>query len=104
MTKNSYAEQIHTAQLMLSGLNNNAKQLANCGITTEFIDKLSTGLTDATALDNEQEKLKSDLKTKTAELTVKLTAIAQFVAEAKKIVKLDLPQERWKEFGIDNKR
>ena len=51
-----------------------------------------------------QEKLKADLKSKTAELEAKMKEIDVKMSEAKKIVKMDIPQSQWKEFGIVDKR
>ena len=51
-----------------------------------------------------QEKLKADLKSKTAELEAKMKEIDAKMSEAKKIVKMDIPQSQWKEFGIYDKR
>jgi hypothetical protein len=36
-------------------------------------------------------------------LNDKLTEVNRLVAEAKKLVKLDIPKEQWKEFGIADK-
>jgi hypothetical protein len=33
----------------------------------------------------------------------KLAEVSKTVSEAKKIVKLDMPKDRWKEFGISDK-
>lgn len=53
---------------------------------------------------SEQEKLKADLKTKTAEMDAELSAMKKLYAEAKKRVKLDIAQSQWCEYGIDDKR
>jgi hypothetical protein len=103
MPKSAYAERITGAQVMLSGLSNHLGQLERRGITAEFVERLSTETAEAVTLNNEQEKLKADLKTKTALLNDKLAEVAKRVAEAKKIVKLDVPKDRWKEFGIADK-
>jgi seryl-tRNA synthetase len=99
----SYAEQIADVQVMLSGLRNNIEQLSQRGITTEFVDKLSANVSEAVTFNNEQEKLKADLKAKTSQLKTKLTEVSKTFSEAKKIVKLDIPKDRWKEFGISDK-
>jgi seryl-tRNA synthetase len=103
MPKNAYSEKITRAQVMLSGLNNHLGQLERRGITAEFIDRLSAETAGAVTLNNEQEKLKADLKTKTAQLNGKLAEVAKLIAEAKKIVKLDVPKDQWKEFGMADK-
>jgi len=104
MSRKSYAEQISKAQVIQAGLERNADQLAQRGITGTFISRLGAKTAEAITLNNEQEKLKADLKTQTAQVVAKLEDLAKDVAEAKKIVKMDFPKERWKEFGIEDKR
>jgi hypothetical protein len=100
----TYAEKIKDAEVMSSGLQNNAERLAKRGLDEAFTKNLSSDLQSAIALNNEQEKLKADLKQKTAELDAKLTALNAQVSEARKIVKIEFPKEQWKEFGIADKR
>ncbi|MEI7677298.1 MAG: hypothetical protein WCJ03_11005 [Bacteroidales bacterium] len=104
MSKPSYAEQISNAQVMVSGLKGNADKVVRRGIDGVFVTGLDANLQTVTTLNNEQEKLKADLKAKTAELDAKLLEVEAAVAEAKKIVKMDFPKEQWKEFGIADKR
>lgn len=104
MAAKSYAEKISQAEVMVSGLKNNQQQLEKRGIDQAFIDKMAADATDAIRLNNEQEALKAQLKVKTAELNDKMSELAKANSEAKKIVKLDIPQAQWKEFGIEDKR
>ena len=104
MSKPSYAEQISGAQVMVAGLRGNAAQVNRRGIDDQFINKLEADRNDAAALNDQQEKLKADLKSKTAELDAKMAEMEKGVTEAKKIVKLDFPQDQWKQFGIEDKR
>ena len=55
-------------------------------------------------LNSEQEKLKADLKTKTQELSKTIIEIESKVSFIKKLIKIDIPQTQWKEFGIEDKR
>ncbi|MDR1170915.1 MAG: hypothetical protein LBL24_00515 [Bacteroidales bacterium] len=103
MPKKSYAEQIVNAQVMISGLEKNLGALSRRGITNEFVNKLSADVSEAVTLNNEQEKCKADLKAKTGQLQTKLTVVLKTLSEAKKIVKLDIPKAKWKEFGISDK-
>lgn len=104
MPKKTYAEQISQAQVMTAGLKNNAAQVARRGLDEAFVNKLEADRLAAVALNNEQEKLKADLKAKTAQLDATLTELDKGLAEARKIVKLDFPQGQWREFGIEDKR
>ena len=99
-----YAAQISDAQVMESGLKNNQEQAARRGLDVAFTILLETNRKAAATLNDEQEKLKADLKMKTAELEAKLSELDKQMREARKIVKLDFTQTQWKEFGITDKR
>jgi flagellar capping protein FliD len=60
--------------------------------------------TEAKKLNDEQEKLKADLKSKTDALNTKMEELTKKYSEAKKVVKLEFPQTQWMEFGISDKR
>jgi len=100
----SYASQISDAQVMLAGLISNKDKLEKRGITSEFILSLGASLNNAIDKNNEQEKLKADLKTATATLDSLLSQILKMMSEATKLVKLEIPKEQWIEFGIKTKR
>jgi len=104
MSKPTYADRIASAQVMVAGLRNNAEQVARRGLNIQFIDSIDANKSDASTLNDQQEKLKADEKSKTAELLAKLEELDARMAEAKKIVKLEFPQSRWREFGIADKR
>lgn len=104
MSKPSYAERISTAEVMGSGLSNNADQVTRRGIDEEFRTRFEAHRQAAIALNNEQEKLKADTKAKTAELDAKMDELDKAMTEAKKVVKMEFPQAKWVEFGINDKR
>lgn len=45
--------------------------------------------------------MKADLKSKTDSLNSLMNGLMGKYSEAKKLVKLEIPQSQWKEFGID---
>ena len=100
----SYAEQISNVQVMMAGLKANQEKLEKRGITGEFILSLGSTLNSAIDKNSEQEKLKADLKSATAALDYTLSQMSKMMSEATKLVKLEMPQEQWKEFGIQAKR
>lgn len=100
--KSSYADQINAARLLLGGLRNHATALARRGLDAGFATNLDTLLTDAQDLNAEQEALKSRLAEKTAALNAKLGELGKAASEVKKVAKLDLPKETWREFGISD--
>jgi len=102
--KSSYANQINTARLLLGGLRNHATTLARRGLDADFTTNLDTLLTDAQTLNAEQEALKSRLAEKTTALNAKLAELGKAAAEVKKLAKLDLAKESWREFGITDSR
>ena len=104
MANKSYAEKVKNAQVMLSGLKAHASELARRGINPAFLTNLETKIGSSILLNNEQEKLKADLKAKTAALDNEVKKMQMLASEAQKIVKLDVPQEQWKEFGIQSRR
>lgn len=102
--KNSFAEIVSQAQVMSSGLKNQSAEVAKRGIDADFIAKLEEARVAAIALNDEQERLKAELKAKTEALDAKMKSLTSLLSEAKKVVKLAIPQASWKEFGIQDKR
>ena len=100
----TYSKEITDAQVMLAGIKTNVAVLAKRGINVEFTNELDNTINTCVNLNNEQEELKARLKTKTEELNKQLAELKKKISEARKIVKLDMPQTTWKEFGIEDKR
>jgi hypothetical protein len=48
--------------------------------------------------------LKAKLKAKTEELYATFAVMQKKAAEARKVIKLDIPQSLWREFGIEDKQ
>jgi ATP-dependent Lon protease len=102
--KKAYATQISDAQVMTAGLTANLNLLQQRGMMPEFISKLQNDIHTAIEQNNAQEKLKADLKAATAALDKTLGEINNAMKEASKVVKLQMPQQQWKEFGIQAKK
>lgn len=100
----SFPDVMNDSRLMIAGLKQNGEQLSRRGLDAEFLSGYETLHDAVQTLDNEQERLKADLKSKSDELKQKLKELKGQYAEAKKIVKLDMPQTSWKEFGIQDSR
>lgn len=100
----SYSQEITDAQVMLSGIRTNQNVLAERKIDENFTQGLNDTINDCVRLNNEQEQLKARLKEKTEELSRQMAELKSKTKEARKIVKLDMPQASWKEFGILDKR
>jgi hypothetical protein len=104
MPRNTYAENIKSAEVMSAGLLNNAEQAAKSGLSEEFTQGLNSDLRAVVSLNNEQERLKADLKEKSEELAARMTSLNAALSLARKKIKIDFPQARWVEFGISAKR
>ncbi|MGP1436735.1 MAG: hypothetical protein ACTTKN_08930 [Phocaeicola sp.] len=100
----SYAETVSNAQVMVTALKANAEAVAKRGINAAFVTALEENRATAITYNDEQEKLKADLKLKTEALNTKIKEITAQLAEARKVVKLAIPKAQWKEFGMDDKR
>lgn len=100
----TYSEQIAKTQSLVAGLKNNLELVRGKGLNEHFISKLEAETVLAAGYNNDAEQLRVDLKTKTTQANDKLNDVKQLVKEAKKIIKEDFAQTRWKEFGIIDKR
>jgi hypothetical protein len=104
MARKSNAQELHFGRQMVVGLGENYERLSKRGLTKEFIKKMETTLEATQKAENEQEALKAKVKEKTAEFETQMAALLKQIGEAKKVIKLELPQEIWKEFGIEDQR
>ncbi|NLW47005.1 MAG: hypothetical protein GXY86_06680 [Firmicutes bacterium] len=104
MKNTSYADEIATTKVMLSGLKSHTEKLTKHGIDDVFIADLEVNYGQAMTEDNEQEAYKARLKEKTSDLGKTISRMQKKRSHAKKIVKLVMPKESWKEFGIDDKK
>lgn len=104
MADKIFSERINEAQVMYAGMENNETEAENRGWTAEKNKNLQDIRSKAIKLNDQQEKLKAELKIKTAELKASMKALKASMIEAKKVVKLGFPQEQWKEFGVTDKR
>jgi hypothetical protein len=100
----TFAEQINSAKLMVAALRQNLPALEKRGMTAEFIDLLESLLNSLSAQDVVQERQKADLRATTAAIDALLLQLHAQMSEANKVVKLEVPQPQWKEYGITDKR
>lgn len=102
--KNGFAEKINFAEVMASGFTKNLAELSRRGVDEVFIERLRTLKSSAEDINNDQEALKAQLKTKTVELDRTMADLGSVLKEGKAIVKLQMDQSKWREFGIEDKR
>jgi hypothetical protein len=90
--------------VMVSGIRAHQDVLAQRKIDNAFADDLQSKADSCIKLNVEQESLKAQLKKKTEEFDAAFEAMNKKASEARKIIKLDMPQSLWLEFGITDKR
>jgi hypothetical protein len=104
MGRKTQSEEITDAGVMASGIRANQDVLAQRKIDMAYADQLQAEIDTCIALNVEQETLKAKLKAKTEEFDKAFASMQKKATEARKIIKLDMPQSSWREFGINDKR
>ena len=104
MATKTYSQAITDTQVMVKGIKDNQEVLSKRLIDDAFANDLQSYIDTCVVLNGEQETLKAKLKSKTEELDKALAAMSKKTREARKIIKLDMPQSTWREFGIEDKR
>jgi hypothetical protein len=99
-----FATIISDAEVMVNGIRDNQDVLAKRQIDEKFANEMQADIDACIAHNNEQETLKAKLKEKTEQVDASLEALMKKAAEARKIIKMDMPQSAWREFGITDKR
>lgn len=103
MATRTFAEYMNRVQLLVKGLEGREENLP-AGISKEQVTNLS-GLHSKAGVENaEQEKLKALLKEKTAQIDATTDEMIKKYNLLKKYIKLSVPQELWREFGIEDKK
>ena len=104
MGRITFAQSLVDARLMADASKAHATELATVSFNADSPAELETLVNEMSILDTKQEKLKADLKACTAELDSKAKRLLLVMQDCKKRVKLALPHEAWKEFGIVDKK
>ena len=90
---------------MSSNMKLNVEKISRYGIELPaFTNEMDADLLQADVLNNEQERLKSELKAKTEELNALMLKLEKNYAHGKKVVKLAEPQANWVAYGITDKK
>ena len=100
MGTTTYAETLAAAQLISAGMRANLDKLAKRGMDAGFIAGMDGSAQKVAELNAEQEALKTRLKVKTSELESALADLKSQISESKKVIKLALDKDYWKEFGV----
>ena len=102
----SDAEIISEARVMIDALNRigDTSEDFPMGLGKTFIDEFTTLRENVVAYSSEVDKLKADLAAKTMQLSDEMKRMKKLYSEAKERVKESVTQEKWEQFGIDDKK
>ena len=102
MPAGTLASQINKARLMAEGMRANLTRLQRRGVTEEQIDAGAGLATQVERLDQEQEALKSQLQTKTAEVKAAQKALQAWYSESRALARLEFGKEKTNltQFGL----
>lgn len=98
------ANQLCQTELMLAGLAAHAERLAGRGLNTAFLTAYRNAYQNCQESFNCQQALKARLMEKRAERLDFQMEMGTLYRQARKLVKIDLPKEAWREFGIEDQR
>jgi acyl-CoA reductase-like NAD-dependent aldehyde dehydrogenase len=104
MGRKTQSQEITNTGIMVKGIRAHQETLVRRKINNTFADELQSNVDACITLNVEQETLKAKLKAKTEEFDKAFATMQKKAAEARKIIKLDIPQSSWREFGIDDKK
>lgn len=96
----SLNERVGEGELLIASMSNNKDTLAPGGGGDDFLNQLKGVVTEIKDINLEQEKYKASLKTSTSALYLKLKQMDQLIRKGRRIVKNEMPQVSWVEFGI----
>jgi len=104
MGNQSLGETLAGSSLLVLGLKANLEKLKRRGLDDAFVRSIEELNNAVHSLNAEQEALKSRLKEKTVQVDQAVASLKSKTAEARKVIKLELAQQSWKEFGISDVR
>ena len=88
------------AELMAEAMTVNQELLAPGGGSEEFVSQLKGAIADLKSLNQEQERYKASQKETTAKIQRRLKDMNRLVQKGRRIIKNEVEQNRWVEFGI----
>jgi len=100
MSRDTYAEKIKKADLMLSGIKSKKDIMSKHGITDAYIESFSKLTETCVSLNNAHEKAKADMMDLTRQLEESLDELESEIQFCKRVVRTDIPTTQWKEFGM----
>ena len=98
------SKQINKTQRLITGLKNKAELVKNKGIDEKFVAQLEMDTNFVRINNEESDKLKTEARSKAKQANLRLIEVKIQVKKAKKIIKQNFEQSRWREFGIFDAR
>lgn len=96
----TFAERTLSAKNLIAGLGAHLGELGKRGITQEVITEMSGLYNDAIRKNESRNALKARSQEATAETEEIMNHLESMCSDAKKIVRMELPEETWPEFGF----
>ena len=90
--------------MLVEGLSANQAIVRNIGITDEQVAELGQIAAETEVLNKAVDDLRAALSVKTREANRKLVEVREKTLAAKRLIKRSYDPERWKDFGILDKR
>ena len=100
----TYLNQVEKTKMLADGLSAHQILVRNVGISDEQVAELSRIADEAEVLNKAVDDLRAALSVKTREANRKLIEVREKTLAAKRIIKRSYEPERWKDFGILDKR
>ena len=100
----TYLNQVEKTKMLVEGLLANQAIVHNIGITDEQVAELGQIAAEAEVLNKAVDDLRAALSVKTREANRKLVEVREKTLAAKRLIKRSYDPERWKDFGILDKR
>ena len=100
----TYLNQVEKTKMLADGLSAHQILVRNIGISEEQVAELSRIADEAEVLNKAVDDLRAALSVKTREANRKLIEVREKTLAAKRVIKRSYEPERWKDFGILDKR
>ncbi len=100
----SIRAQLGRAEGLMAGLEEHEAELSRLGIDAAFIARMSDCHARAVAAQNAKLTYKARMMERNAERDRCLSQLNDLYSEARKEIKIGLPPETWREFGITDQR
>ncbi len=99
-----YTEKVAKAQSLAEGLKRNFDSVKQLGITEEQIATLVKISEETSVMSEELDELRNVVKQKASVANAKLMDLTDILRDLKSVVKINYEQQRWIDFGVEDKR